>query len=112
MIYSVWDHARRVYDYYDAPNAQLDAATQPPAPSHLRGSQLGAVPEAAAWPLPSSAQPIGSGKYPKGMIASRSSGGLGLGFVSLDLTISNVAILGGLGYLVWKYVLPEIRRRS
>ena len=101
MIYSVWDPARKVYDYYNAPSRQLDGAASAPRPGHLQPKALGVTPEQAAWRLPSAAQPIGSGKYPRGMIAER--GGLsGLGILPFDLTGPNLVVLGVIGYFAWK----------
>jgi hypothetical protein len=99
MIYSAWDHAERRYDYYRTP--EKSARTQAPKPSHLRSQSLGMTPEQAAWPLPASARLVGHGKYPKGMIASSQSAGMGLGsFLSLDLTFSNLMLLGLVGFLL------------
>lgn len=107
MIYSIWDHAKRAYDYYEAPGP--DAATSSPRPGHLRNDRLGAVPEEAAWPLPAGARRVGAGKYPRGMVASRSSGGGPLGLFSLDVTPTNLLLWGVLGYVTWKFVLPAIK---
>lgn len=94
MLYSVWDHADRVYDYYQT--AEKDAATSAPKPAHLRAPTLGVIPEKAAWPLPKNAVKVGRGKYPKGFIASRMSSPA---FPSLGDT----KVLGGagLGLLLW-----------
>lgn len=74
MIYSVWSHANRRYDYYRTPD-RTDAVNSP-SPSHLLGSDddIGVPPEEAAWPLPADAVLVGSGKDPKGCIASTESG--------------------------------------
>lgn len=98
MMYSVWDHAARTYHYYQTP--EHNGATSAPKPAHLRSAnKLGLSPERAAWPLPSDAKLVGSGKYPKGMIASRESS---LGIIPIDLTPVNMVVLGGLGYLIYK----------
>jgi hypothetical protein len=109
MTYSVWDHAARRYDYYQTPNN--DTAAHAPKPKHLRGgNKLGLTPDQAAWPLPAGAMRTGSGKYPKGMIASRG-GGKGLGqILGLDFTPTNILILGALGYMVWKFVWKPATR--
>lgn len=75
MIYSVWNHAVRRYDYYRTP--ETSAAVNAPTPKHLLGvgDDLGLAPEEAAWPLPANAVPAGSGKDPKGQVASRDSVG-------------------------------------
>jgi hypothetical protein len=43
------------------------------------------------------------------MIASRDSGGMGLGF--FDVTPTNIVLWGALGYVVWKFVLPAMEKR-
>jgi hypothetical protein len=109
MIYSVWDHARREYDYYQTPNK--NGATQAPKPGHLRNKgELGLTPEEAAWPLPANAVRVGGGKYAKGMIATSKGGLSGLGFIP-DLSPMNLVLMGALGWVAWKYVLPKRRRR-
>lgn len=73
MMYSVWNHAQRCYDYYRTP--ETSAAVNAPSPRHLLlGSpELGLAPEEAAWPLPSDATPAGNGAEAKGQIASKES---------------------------------------
>lgn len=102
MIYSVWDHARREYDYYQTP--EKNGATQAPPPKHMRHHRLGMTPEEAAWPLPSNAVRVGAGKYPKGHIAVRKSGLGALGIIP-DLTPTNAILMGALGWMVWTYVI-------
>lgn len=97
MMYSVWDHGARVYHYYQTPDR--NAATSAPKPAHLRSSVLGLSPERAAWPLPEGARKVGTGKYPKGMIASRHSE---LGFIPLDFTPMNMLVLGAVGFWLYK----------
>lgn len=104
MIYSVWSHADRAYDYYRTPERR--EATSAPKPAHLRFAPLGVAPEDAAWPLPPDAVLFGRGKYPKGHIATRKDVTQALeGFLGVDLTITNVALLGLSGWLLWKFVL-------
>ena len=98
MMYSVWDHAARTYHYYKT--SERNGSTSAPKPAHLRSAgKLGLSPERAAWPLPSDAKLVGSGKYPKGMIASRQSS---LGFIPIDLSPVNLLVLGALGYWAYK----------
>ena len=92
MNYSVWNHADRLYHYYQTPDRS--AATSAPTPAHLRPAKLGATPEQAGWPLPSNAKPVGKGKYPKGHIAS-------LG--SFGLSTTNIVIYGVLGYFAYRW---------
>ena len=101
MVYSVWDHARRVYDYYETP--KTSSAINAPKPGHLRAATLGTTPDDAAWPLPSDARKIGEGKYPRGHIATRKGGLAGLGFLP-DLTPTNMLLIGAFGFFVWKMV--------
>lgn len=106
MIYSVWDQARKRYDYFEAQGA-VDNDTSAPRPGHLRDHALGVSPERAGWPLPLGAKPIGAGKYPRGMIASRNGGALaGLGF--FEVTPTNLVLWGAIGWMVWKFVLPTL----
>jgi hypothetical protein len=65
MEYSVWRPATKTYDYYET--AKVSAAY--PTPS-LPAKELGLSPERAAWTLPAGAKKVGSGAYPKGMVAS------------------------------------------
>lgn len=101
MIYSVWNHAERRYDYYQT--GEKSAKVNAPTPKHLSGAhELGMTPEEAAWPLPMGAKLVGSGKIPKGMIAER--GGQSLGFFELRNPV-HALLLGGLGlalFMEWK----------
>lgn len=108
MIYSIWDQAKRRYDYFEAPGA-VDRETSAPRPGHLRDQALGVSPERAAWPLPAGARPVGSGNYARGMIASRESGGMSLGF--FEVTPTNMVLWGVIGYLAWKFVMPALREQ-
>lgn len=109
MIYSVWDHGDRLYKYYET--KEKSAATSAPSPKHIRSSRLGASPEDAAWPLPAGARLVGRGKYPKGYIASTSSGGNALGILPA-LTPNNVILYGVVGFLAWKFFLePAMKGR-
>lgn len=100
MMYSIWNHADRQYDYYRTP--ETSSATSAPKPGHLRPTQLGLSPEKAGWPLPSSARKVGAGKYPKGFIASKQSG-MGLGIIP-DLTPTNIVLMGALGFMVYTFL--------
>lgn len=104
MMYSVWDHAARAYNYYRTP--ETSAATSAPKPAHLRSARLGLSPEQAAWPLPSNARLVGKGKYPKGFIAHPKEG---LGAVPLSLTTTNMIVMGVLGYVAYKHLTKEKR---
>lgn len=99
-MFSVWDHANRVYKYYESPEAS--AATSAPKPAHLRSATLGMSPEEAAWPLPSNAKFVGRGKYPRGQIASTQSSGNGLGMI--DFTPGNMFLFGVVGFMTWRFL--------
>jgi hypothetical protein len=97
VIYSVYRHTQRVFDYYEAPGPSGTHATAPPAP--LASGKLGAPPEAATWRLPIGARKIGSGPYARGRIASM--GGVALGEIATgDLAVVGIAV--GVGYLLWR----------
>ncbi len=82
--YSIWDHATKRYDYY---RGLGDGATHAGAPTIRSNSDIGSVPELAAWRLPPGAVKIGSGDLPQGRIASlgafESGDGLRLGMLAL-----------------------------
>jgi len=92
--YSIWDFRRKLYDYYRGPG---DGATHA-GPSKIRSnSEIGAIPELAAWTLPAGSVKIGSGPMPQGRIASM--GGLG------DLDSGDgvrVGLLMLAAYFAWK----------
>ncbi len=102
MIYSVWNQADRIYDYYRTAEKSHD--TSAPKPSHLKPTKYGATPEQAAWPLPKGAVKVGRGKYPKGHVA-HPSGGLGLGSIPFGLTTTSIVVYGLGGWLAYKYLL-------
>lgn len=66
--YSVYDHTRRAYDYYEAPGPGGTHAGSPPLARTL--SKLGSSPERASWTLPLGARKVGTGERPLGRIAS------------------------------------------
>lgn len=107
MVYSVWDHGNRIYRYYQT--RDQDPATHSPKPSHLKSSRLGLSPDQAAWPLPPRARLVGKGKQPVGQIASK--GGSALGILPVDLSVSNVFILGLIGLVAYHFLWKPSRRR-
>lgn len=68
MIYSVYNYATRLYDYYQA--GQPTGTHAPNPPTSLVASPLGDTPDAAAWRLPPGAKKIGSGELARGRVAS------------------------------------------
>lgn len=68
--YSVWNDQTLQYDYYRAPR-KLRAGVIAPMPKIRSTTSLGATPGAAARRLPSGAQKVGSGRFARGVIATR-----------------------------------------
>lgn len=89
--YSIWNHGTKTYDYYRGPG---DGATHAGAPPIRSNSEIGAVPELAAWQLPPGAVKIGSGELPQGRIASMGSFDAGDGL--------RLGMLAFAAYLAWK----------
>lgn len=95
MTYSVWQPARRDYDYYEGP----DAAGTPEA-SHLSSSGVGVSPYKAAWPLPPGSRLVGRGAAPRGMIADTNRGALG----DIPNGVKSIAIVAIGGFLIWRWL--------
>ena len=104
MIYSVWDHAKRVYRYYD--DGAIEESVNAPKPKHLRSGALGAAPDQAAWRVPPGAKPAGEGPYPWGRIAVKGSPGPMSG-LDINLDIGTVALIGTVGLVVWEFFLKR-----
>lgn len=98
MIYSVYDHTTKTYDYYEGPGPSGTHATAPPVP--LVQGELGATVEQASWKVPPGARKIGSGEIPRGRIAAQ--GGLG-DIVIAGQSLGRLALFGGLAYLAWRH---------
>lgn len=93
-IFSVYDPGSKTYTYY---RGLGDGATHAGAPKIRSNSDIGAVPELAAWQLPAGAMKVGSGVMPQGRIASL--GGIGA-FESGDgLKLGMLALAA---YVAWK----------
>lgn len=98
-MYSVLNQKTRAYDYYESGETEPWHA---PAPPRSRGaSALGAIPEDAAWPLPSGAKKVGEGMTARGRIAVARAGGMGLGDVEPAIMAAGAIALmvGGLAIL-------------
>lgn len=81
VTHSTWNPSTLQWDYYSAVGgANLRAGVIATAPRIPR-RPLGVAPEDAARPLPSSARPVGSGKYPRGLVARKGLSGVDLGGV-------------------------------
>ncbi len=91
MIYSEWNQTRRQYDYFEAPIDQTTANTPPP--EHLRQRKLGTTVEQAAWHIPTNAQLVGAGDYPRGRIGTRTPVGDAFLF-ERDVSWWTIAIVG------------------
>lgn len=91
MIFSVFNHGSRSYDYYDDGKP---GATHAGAPPLLTLGGIGETPEGAAWRVPMGAKKIGSGDMPKGRVASLG-GDPGSG-------LPRLGIMAGLAYLAWR----------
>lgn len=83
MIFSVYNYAARVYDYYEAPGTSADYGlrgtkyrplSQPPQ-GPLSGvgdvsiGPIGFAPESLALPLPRNARRVGTGQEARGVVA-------------------------------------------
>jgi hypothetical protein len=102
MRYSVWNQARKSYDYYEAPGSSGEPKANIPAPKHLKHRPLGITPEQASWPLPPGSRKIGAGKLPMGRIAHPSAS-RALGEVPEGGNMK-ILLLGVAAFLLWKYV--------
>jgi hypothetical protein len=108
MTYSAWNVGTGQFDYFEdgQPQGKLNA----PKPGHLRSRTLGATVDQAAWPLPASARYVGSGGAAVGRVASKKSASA-LGDLSTDDPLVKAALLVGIAYLAWRYVVRAPRRR-
>lgn len=106
-IYSVWNQASGMFDYYEAPKAQAKLNVE--KPTHIMHRNLGVTVDQAAWPLPSDAKKVGSGTEAIGRVATTRRGALGDS--DIDPSLVKIGMLGLAGFLLWKYVLPKRRRR-
>lgn len=64
VVYSVYDYNKRAYDYYEGMGNVPASGWMRRATSRLR------APESLCEKLPADAMPIGSGKTPRGIIAT------------------------------------------
>lgn len=74
MIFSVFDHNTRSFDYFEAPGTSVNygaRGTRYRAPTQKPINGLGYMPESLALPLPPNARHVGSGSKAKGIIATR-----------------------------------------
>jgi hypothetical protein len=51
--------------------------------------------------LPAGAREVGQGRYPKGHVAEKKSG---LGIIDIDLTPTNMLLVGALGYMFYVFL--------
>lgn len=101
MIWSVWNHAIRGYDYYRSPDP--DDRVNTPSPKHIPRKDHGVPPDRASWPLPKNAVKIGSGELARGRIASTKAHELaGLADRNIVIPMSWVAT-GVAAWLLWRW---------
>lgn len=100
-MYSVFNAATRMYDYFETPDPAPTHAGAPPRTSV--SSALGATPEEASWRLPASARRVGAGPTPRGRVASTAGGGA-LGGVAETVKRTPLlgAAIGAVAYLLWR----------
>lgn len=102
MIYSVYDHRSKHYDYFEDGRSE---GTHAGTPAAVASGKIGVVPEAAAWRLPMGARKIGSGPFARGHVASRGAPAL----AGIDTIWStNAVVMIGIGYLAYL----ALRRRT
>lgn len=99
MRYSVYNHASRLYDYYE--DRRTDG-THAGAPTVLASGKIGVPPEAGSWRLPMGVRKVGTGEMPRGRIASRGGDALAAVSVSDPKTVAVAIGLGYLAYLAWR----------
>lgn len=97
MIYSVYNHGTRRYDYFE--DGRTDGTHAGAPPLVASGKKIGVVPEAASWRLPMMAKRVGDGEMPRGRIATR--GGVPMGVVNLS-DPGTVLLAIGVGYLAYR----------
>lgn len=97
MMYSVWDHRAKRYDYYEADGATGTHAGTPPSP--LMASHLGMTPEQCAWRLPAGARKVGSGTVARGRVAAT----VGIAMGDFDLPSWTVPVaIGAAALYFWR----------
>jgi hypothetical protein len=111
MIFSIFDHNARCFDYYEAPGTsktygsrgtKYRAPTQPPQGSPQLGG-IGYAPEALALPLPAGARQVGRGTQARGVIAVKA--------VRAQAAQSTVSGLGASGLGANEVVVEETVRQ-
>lgn len=107
MIYSVYNYATKLFTYFETAETAATHAPKPPSSSAVKAG-MGAVPEAAAWPLPSGAKRVGEGMMPKGRIATQGVARHGIGFGDFADT-TNVLAMAGLAFLGWTFLYKKKR---
>jgi hypothetical protein len=95
-VYSVFDHERGIYEYFEGPRKELPATGRFRPPR--RANPMGIAPDDIAAPLPTFARKVGVGPTPRGIIASKPT--TVLGAVSPQ-TRRYVVVATVSGLLVW-----------
>lgn len=107
-IYSRWNPRSLKYDYFQA-MGDLRAGVFADTPRLPAGHKFGLTPEEATRVIPPGARPIGTGDFPRGMIAGRNSS---LGSFGDAGTLVRMAMYGGIGWLAWKFVMSPGQKRA
>lgn len=94
MRYSVYDHTRHEYDYFEAPGPGGTHAGSPPKPRAV--GDIGSSPERASWKLPAGAHKVGAGFLPQGRIASLS------GSDGLSGSTTTIIAYAAIAYAAWR----------
>jgi hypothetical protein len=107
VIYSVWNQAAGLYDYYEGPG--VADRVNAPAPRHLRETKFGMTARQAAWPLPQGVRPVGSGAAARGRVAAAPGAALSgffdpVGIVGAIITspLLLAGVAAGVGYVIWR----------
>ncbi len=95
MIFSVYDHRAKRYDYFEDGRSE---GTHAGTPAGVASGKIGVVPEAAAWRLPVAARKVGSGAFARGHVASRGAPAM----AGIDTIFhANAVVMLGIGYLAY-----------
>jgi len=116
MLYSCFDPARGIYDYYESKSVQIPINADLPVPSFPpAGNDIGVPSIIAGRPMPSDARHVGEGWHARGMVARCGGGFSGLGdWLDLSDTAYKAVMVGTLAlvaYGAWSLVTTPRGRR-
>jgi len=105
MIYSCFDAASGLYDYYETDEQKPLNADLPVPQLGSPDNPIGIPAIRAGRPLPSGARKVGRGWHARGMVANCKSGGMaGLGETGFDVgTAMPLLLVAGVLLLAWKW---------